>query len=112
MKSASCRGIIRCGFENRNNAIPNASTGLATLDFGVGAQAFRPAPVVQFASMFKRAAPPICALAIVVAGLAPAAQSRVAADAAVDKVFARWTRETPGCAVGASVNGTTAVQKA
>ncbi len=30
----------------------------------------------------------------------------------VDKVFARWTKDTPGCAVGADVNGTAVVRAA
>jgi CubicO group peptidase (beta-lactamase class C family) len=33
-------------------------------------------------------------------------------DAAVDAVFAKWTRETPGCAVGASVGGSPVLRKA
>jgi CubicO group peptidase (beta-lactamase class C family) len=34
------------------------------------------------------------------------------ADAAVDKIFARWTTETPGCAVGVSKDGAPVLQKA
>lgn len=38
---------------------------------------------------------------------------RVAPDtASVDKVFARWTEATPGCAVGVGVGGTPVVQRA
>jgi CubicO group peptidase (beta-lactamase class C family) len=63
--------------------------------------------------MLKRTVPVVCTFVIVAAaGLGLWAQGAATADAKIDKVFSRWTRETPGCAVGASVNGTTVVQKA
>jgi CubicO group peptidase (beta-lactamase class C family) len=49
---------------------------------------------------------------IVIAGwAAPAAQSPGPA-ARIDSIFNRWTTQTPGCAVGASVKGKTVVEKA
>ena len=54
------------------------------------------------------------ALAAAWAVASPVLQSQTpaAASAEVDKVFARWTGKMPGCAVGASVNGATAVAAA
>src|SRR5262245_40027419 len=53
------------------------------------------------------------AVALVVAGAGvPAAQSMAAAPAAaVDQTFARFTSETPGCAVGVSVDGATVLAR-
>ena len=41
-----------------------------------------------------------------------AAQSPAAMETAVDKVFARWTTSTPGCAVGVAVGGKPVLAKA
>jgi CubicO group peptidase (beta-lactamase class C family) len=53
-------------------------------------------------------------VAAVLAGatLAARGQSVVAPAADVDKIFSRWTEATPGCAVGASVNGRPVVASA
>jgi CubicO group peptidase (beta-lactamase class C family) len=40
------------------------------------------------------------------------AQSATSPQAAVDKVFARWTTTTPGCAVGVAVGGKTVLARA
>lgn len=54
--------------------------------------------------------------ALILAGLSHAvavhAQAAWPASAAVDKVFARWTTATPGCAVGVAVGGKTVLTKA
>jgi len=44
--------------------------------------------------------------------LPAAAQTPAAAEAAVDKVFAKWTTSTPGCAVGVAVGGKPVLVKA
>jgi CubicO group peptidase (beta-lactamase class C family) len=46
------------------------------------------------------------------AGLAIAQSAADVPAAKVDAVFARWTNDTPGCAVGVSRNGATVLQKA
>ncbi|HEY0872516.1 MAG TPA: serine hydrolase domain-containing protein [Vicinamibacterales bacterium] len=46
------------------------------------------------------------------AGLLFAQSSPPASEAQVDKVFSRWTTQTPGCAVGVSKGGTPVLQKA
>ena len=43
---------------------------------------------------------------------AAAAQSAPTLEPAVDRIFARWTSTTPGCAVGVSVRGTPVLTKA
>lgn len=51
-------------------------------------------------------------LSVFTAGLVVARQSASpVTDAAVDAVFARWTQDTPGCAVGVSKDGRAIVQK-
>jgi CubicO group peptidase (beta-lactamase class C family) len=62
--------------------------------------------------MFKRTVPAVCVLALLLLRPGLTAQAPAAADAKIDRIFARWTKDTPGCAVGASVNGSTVVQKA
>jgi len=53
------------------------------------------------------------ALILACAAVLPlAAQSAAVPTEKIDAVFARWTNETPGCAVGVSRNGTPVVQKA
>jgi CubicO group peptidase (beta-lactamase class C family) len=56
----------------------------------------------------------IAALVISASAAAIVAQSAAPADvnARIDTVFARWTSTTPGCAVGASVDGQPALTKA
>src|SRR5262245_44561822 len=59
-------------------------------------------------------------IALVAAGLAAplrgqpgaAAQPAQTLEPAVDRIFARWTNTTPGCAVGVSVRGTPVLAKA
>ena len=51
-------------------------------------------------------------LAVTVSALATARQAPGVAEASVDAVFARWTAQTPGCAVGVSKGGTPVLQKA
>src|SRR5437762_5595027 len=51
----------------------------------------------------------LVAVAAIVAGGRPAAQD---VGAAVDRVFERWTTATPGCAVGAAVDGKGVLAKA
>lgn len=49
---------------------------------------------------------------IVASVLLTQTQTPVAPAATVDKVFARWTAATPGCAVGVSVDGKSIVERA
>jgi CubicO group peptidase (beta-lactamase class C family) len=42
----------------------------------------------------------------------PAAQAAVGVESSVDKVFAKWTTATPGCAVGVAVDGKPVLAKA
>jgi CubicO group peptidase (beta-lactamase class C family) len=51
-------------------------------------------------------------LPFVAAGLLWAQSAAPVPDAQVDKVFARWTNQTPGCAVGVSKGGVPVLQKA
>ncbi len=51
------------------------------------------------------------AVAVAVSSIARAAQPR-ALEAGVDGVFAKWTADTPGCAVGVSVNGASTLERA
>jgi CubicO group peptidase (beta-lactamase class C family) len=44
--------------------------------------------------------------------VAAAAQAQADYEAQVDRVFAKWSSSTPGCAVGVSVNGTPALARA
>jgi CubicO group peptidase (beta-lactamase class C family) len=65
--------------------------------------------------MTRRALHGIWMAAIAAAiGVASSAQARqsAGADAGVDAIFARWTTATPGCAVGAAVNGEPVLQRA
>ena len=50
--------------------------------------------------------------AVVLAALAATAAPQPAAQAQVDKMFSRWTRSSPGCAVGADVKGERVVRAA
>ena len=43
---------------------------------------------------------------------APEAQSAAVPESRIDAVFSRWTRETPGCAVGVAKGGKPVLQKA
>ncbi|MBA3270639.1 MAG: beta-lactamase family protein [Acidobacteria bacterium] len=52
------------------------------------------------------------ALALAIATPPLAGQRANAANEAVDHIFAKWTTATPGCAVGISVDGQTALTKA
>ncbi|MGH9200538.1 MAG: serine hydrolase domain-containing protein [Vicinamibacterales bacterium] len=57
----------------------------------------------------------LCLVVVLTAALAP--RSLVAAlpanlEAEVDKIFAKWSRSTPGCAVGVSIGGRPALMKA
>jgi CubicO group peptidase (beta-lactamase class C family) len=59
----------------------------------------------------------LCLVAVAAAVAAAGAvglrgQSAAPSAAAIDKLFARWNDATPGCAVGASVGGSTVVSKA
>src|SRR5262245_43669486 len=54
----------------------------------------------------------LAALAFALGIAAVRGQTASPASAAVDKLFVRWTDATPGCAVGASVEGKTVVSKA
>jgi CubicO group peptidase (beta-lactamase class C family) len=52
------------------------------------------------------------AAAAALAAAVPAAQAPASAVERVDKVFSRWTGDTPGCAVGVGVKGRPALEKA
>ena len=53
-----------------------------------------------------------CALCTALIAAAPAQATKPVSDASVDALFAEWTRETPGCAVGVSEEGRIVLQKA
>jgi CubicO group peptidase (beta-lactamase class C family) len=52
------------------------------------------------------------ALCTALIAAAPAQATKPVSDASVDALFAEWTRETPGCAVGVSEEGRIVLQKA
>lgn len=57
----------------------------------------------------------LAAATVALAAPPPAARAPrqgAAPEAAVDKVFARWTEETPGCSVGVAVKGRPVLEKA
>jgi CubicO group peptidase (beta-lactamase class C family) len=54
----------------------------------------------------------IAAVALVAGASAAAQSSRPQIQPQVDKLFARWTKDTPGCAVGADLNGEPVVRAA
>jgi CubicO group peptidase (beta-lactamase class C family) len=54
----------------------------------------------------------IAAVALVAGASAAAQSSRPQLQPQVDKLFARWTKDTPGCAVGADLNGEPVVRAA
>jgi CubicO group peptidase (beta-lactamase class C family) len=65
--------------------------------------------------MTRRCLSGLCAAAIAAAiGIASSVHARqsAAADVRVDAIFARWTKATPGCAVGASLKGEPVLQRA
>jgi CubicO group peptidase (beta-lactamase class C family) len=58
------------------------------------------------------AAVAVLATVLSIGGAAGAGQEPLSLEARVDQVFARWTGETPGCAVGVAKDGTPVLQKA
>jgi CubicO group peptidase (beta-lactamase class C family) len=58
------------------------------------------------------AAVALLATVLTIAGTAGAGQERLSPEARVDQLFARWTADTPGCAVGVSKDGTPVLEKA
>ena len=54
----------------------------------------------------------IAAVALVAGTIVAAQTSRPQIQPQVDKLFARWTKDTPGCAVGADLNGEPVVRAA
>ena len=54
----------------------------------------------------------VSSLPIVLAALLSGQSAPPVPDASVDKVFARWTSQTPGCAVGVAKGGVPVLQKA
>lgn len=65
--------------------------------------------------MTSRLLAPACIVLALAAGGSTAAlhgQPSQPAPAAIDKIFARWTNDTPGCAVGVAVGGKTVFARA
>jgi CubicO group peptidase (beta-lactamase class C family) len=54
----------------------------------------------------------IAAIVVVLFSAAAAAAQPAVPEKAVDQIFARWTRSTPGCAVGVASGGTPVLMKA
>jgi CubicO group peptidase (beta-lactamase class C family) len=58
------------------------------------------------------AAVAVLATVLTIGGTTGAGQERLAPEVRVDQLFARWTGDTPGCAVGVSKGGTPVLEKA
>src|SRR5262245_10871641 len=56
--------------------------------------------------------PAAATIALALASAALVGQTATATDVDVDKVFAKWSATTPGCTVGASVDGKPVISKA
>ncbi len=54
----------------------------------------------------------VAAVSLLVAAAGPVRTASQGQDARVDEVFARWTNETPGCAVGVGLDGKAVLAKA